>query len=196
MNEKKSFFGGLRRGNTSKEISDAALPEEKTEQILPAGQESNLIPSVEENHIKTETTSAHSDENSISDYTRPNETLGNLLTDIRKMDTKTEKTDEISESGTSETSVSLSTSNEPGEKRSTLKDIIAGIYKKEPKNDSALNELKPEDTSDSAGSISEINTTDTEHEINSEFREEDLGEITIGHDTEYSIPERTEEKEA
>ncbi len=198
MKEKKSFFWGLRRGNKSKETSDAVTPEEKTKQDFPAGQKKDLIPADEENSSETETIPTKSYEKIISDYTRPNETFGDLLADIRKMDTKTEKEDVKSESGISQTSNSIAGSNGSGDKKPTLRDIIAGIYKNKPEHDSAQNELKPEDMSVPAGSIpdkhTENATENTERENITEFGKDAPGEISIEQDTEIFIPERTEEE--
>ncbi len=197
MNEKKSFFGGLRRGNKSTEISDAVTPEVKTEQGFPAGQEIDLIPADEENNSETENTPAKSYDKIISDYSRPNETLGSMLADIRKMDIKTENVDDKSELGISQTSNSISGSIDSEDKRPTLRDIIAGIHKTEPEHYSAQIELKPEDKSAPTGFGPEKrveNTTEnTEEEIIPEGGEEEPVERPIGQDMEIFIHERTDE---
>ena len=199
MKKKKSLFGELRREMKSKETSSAVSPEEKPEHSFPAEQDKNLIPADEENSSETETTSAKSDDRVISDNTRPNETLGNLLADIRKMDTKTEKDEVKSESDIWQTSNSKSGSNQSGEKRSTLRDIIAGIYKNEPEHDSAQNELKPKDESVPAGLIPDKHTENitgnTEEENIPEVGKEEPDEITIGQDTGVFIHERTDGSE-
>lgn len=187
MKEKKSFFGGLRRGNKSKETSDAVTPEEKIKQDFPAGQEKYLIPADEENSSETETIPAKSYEKNISDYTRPNETLGDLLADIRKMDTKTQKEDENSDSGISQTSNSIVGNNGSGDQRTALRDIIAGIYKNKPEDKRVLTGFIPEKHTENA-------TENTEGENITEVGEDAPGEISIEQDTEIFIPERTEEK--
>ncbi|KAF1075578.1 type II/IV secretion system ATPase subunit [Methanogenium sp. MK-MG] len=195
MKDMKSFFGGLRRGNKKKETSDAVSPEEKTEQDFPAGNEKIPILADGTDISETENTSDKPDEISVSDYTRPNETLGDLLTDIRKMDKITEIGDENSATAISQAGNPVSGSTGSEGMKPTLRDIITGIHTNKSEQEPAKDELKPEDEDVPAGSVPEKQkentperTEDEIHEVSAEVH----GEITTDQDIDRFIPERTD----
>lgn len=151
MKEKKSFFGGLRRGNKQNETGDAVSLKEKTEDTGPVEQEISQIMPDEKTNPETENHSGESGEQILSEYTRPNETFGNLLSDIHKTDPGTEENDEGIPTAVPEETGAISTGDVSEEHNITLRDILAGIRK----NNSVNQDTEPEPPNNNDESVTE-----------------------------------------
>ncbi|WP_326493495.1 type II/IV secretion system ATPase subunit [Methanogenium organophilum] len=195
MKEKKSFFGGLRRGNKQKETGDAVSIEEKTEENVYAEQETSQIIADKITIPETEKSSDESDEKIISEHTRPNETFANLLSDIRKTEHGVAETDENVATATPQDNDVISPGNESGDGDVTLKDIIAGIRKTNSENISVSHEPEPEDKINSDSSFlkeeNEISSGITNGEEIPKATEEDNANATIGQIVEEFTAEKT-----
>jgi flagellar protein FlaI len=198
MKEKKMFFRGLRRGDKQKEGINAVHPEEKTIPIDPFRDETVSITGTEENVFDAKNTPPNPDEipgnTIILDCTRPNETLGDLLADIRKMNEQKDVHNETAEQSAIQESAPLSSHSETKEKKSTLGEIIAGIKSKsEQKQD--LNEPDPEEKSTpsavSPEDLQEDRTEEKGQETIPEGDDERPDNAPVTQDTEEIISENT-----
>jgi archaeal flagellar protein FlaI len=174
------------------------LQKKKTEQSIPAENEKILIVDDETDISETEHISDKPDEISVSDYTRPNETLGDLLTDVRKMDKITEIKDENSTPVISQAGNPVSGSTEPEGMKPTLRDIIAGIQTNKSEQEPAKDDRKPENEDVFTGSAPEIMMGNISKSAEDEVPEagaKEHDEITFDQDTDRIIPEITDKNE-
>lgn len=182
MKDKKSFFGGLRRGEKRKETGNAGSPEEKTNQGFSAGDENIRITAEADTVSDTENPHKIADNTDVSDYTRPNETLGDMLAEIRKLDINTEIQDEIS--ATEQADNPMSGSPGQGDKKSSLRDIIAGIHSNKQEKNVTHTQISEE--------LKETGAEGTEQETAQQIDEERPDEGIIVQETESPISETTE----
>ena len=178
MKDRKSFFGGLRRGNKQKEPDDAVTSDKKTTENPSTNQDISEIPAIKKTIPETETSSEEYDHNTFSDHTRPNETLGNLISDIRRMKPVSEENDE---NGTNPVQVergAVSTDNDSGGKDVTLSDIIAGIQKNKAESEFFNDEPEQEGTS-----VIPVSVPETEDENGHQRNVEELIQEIADEDT-------------
>jgi hypothetical protein len=204
MKEKKSFFGGLRRGNKPKGTSDAVTADTKPTDEKPTDDVSTIedtarTPDTEAPLPETDDSDNESDETRISDHTRPNETLGNLLSDIQRIHSeKEENTGDSPPEVPPDTSSTVS-DTEPGEQGITLNDIISGIQKNKTYRDLTHDEEKPEHEPETPVSMLHVDTnaeTNTDAEIDTEYTHQTPDEGQIPQPQSEETPDSTTDREA
>jgi|GEM_PF-491154 len=175
MEEKKSFFGGLRRGQKEKETNNAVSSNEEMGQIIPAEDEAIDIADETEIVSDAENTTTKPDQitdiNDILDFARPNETLGDLLADVRKMSEIKDDSNKPSEQSLAQESAPLSSQSETVAKEVSLGDIIAEIRSKSEEKQ-GLNELKPRDENASFTLVAEEFLEDPSDEMPDDLEDE------------------------
>lgn len=185
MKDRKSFFGGLRRGNKQKETDDAVTSDKKTTENPSENQETSEIPAIKITIPETETSSEDYDNNTFSDHTRPNETLGNLISDIRRMKPVSEENDENVTNSVQVERDAVSTDNDSGGKDVTLSDIIAGIQKNKAESDIFNDEPEQEGTS-----VITVSVPETEDENGHQINVEELIQEIADEDTQSGTTEQ------
>ena len=168
MKEKKSFFGGLRRGNKAKGASDAVTTDTKSTEDISTIEDTTRLPDAEGSRPEADNFRKESDEIRVSEHTRPNETLGNLLSDIRGIGSETTENTENHPPGLPPDENGTVPDADSGEEEITLNDIIAGIRKNKSDRTFTPDETKPEHDPQVSGSLSREDTgadTDTEYYV-------------------------------